>query len=105
MGFYTISNLKTKQVKTMSKRELLNPIQKQVIADKYKNKEATQEELAIEFEVSATTIRRTLYEFGLCTFNSEVTAKERSLLETIKQFNIKTVDQLRSVLAKGVQCQ
>ena len=89
----------------MSKRELLNSTQKQVIADKYKNKEATQEELAIEFEVSATTIRRTLYEFGLCTFNSEVTAKERSLLETIKQFNIKTVDQLRSVLAKGVQCQ
>lgn len=105
MGFYTIPNLKTKQVKTMPKRELLNPIQKQVIADKYKNKEATQEELAIEFEVSATTIRRTLYEFGLCKFNSEVTTKERSLLETIKQFNIKTVDQLRSVLAKGVKCQ
>ena len=89
----------------MPKRELLNPTQKQIIADKYKNKEATQEELAIEFEVSATTIRRTLYEFDLCTFNSEVTTKERSLLETIKQFNIKTVDQLRSVLAKGVQCQ
>lgn len=89
----------------MSKRKLLNSTQKQAIADKYKNKEATQEELATEFEVSATTIRRTLYEFGLCKFDSEVTSKERSLLETIKQFNIKTVDQLRSVLAKGVQCQ
>lgn len=89
----------------MSKRELLNPIQKQVIADKYKNKEATQEELAIEFEVSATTIRRTLYEFGLCKFDSEVTTKERSLLEVIKQYGISTAEQLRSVLAKGVQCQ
>ena len=89
----------------MSKRELLNPTQKQVIADKYKNKEATQEELAIEFEVSATTIRRTLYEFGLCQFNSEVTHKERSLLEVIKQYGISTTEQLRSVLAKGVQCQ
>jgi len=89
----------------MSKQKLLTPCEKAEIATQYKAGGVTQEDLAVIYGVSATTIRRTLYEFGLCTFNSEVTTKERSLLETIKQFNIKTVDQLRIVLSKGVQCQ
>ena len=89
----------------MPKHDLLSPEQKAEIAALYKEGNVSQTDLGITYGVSATTIRRTLYEFGLCTFNSEVTHKERSLLETIKQFNIKTVDQLRSVLSKGVQCQ
>ena len=105
MSFYTISNLKTKQVKTMSKQKLLTPCEKAEIATQYKAGGVTQEDLAVIYEVSATTIRRALYEYGLCKFNSEVTPHERDLLEVIKQYTIKTAEQLRSVLAKGVQCQ
>lgn len=89
----------------MSKQKLLTPCEKTEIATQYKAGGVTQEDLAFIYGVSATTIRRTLYEFGLCKFNSEVTTKERSLLEVIKQYDISTTEQLRSVLAKGVQCQ
>lgn len=89
----------------MSKQKLLTPCEKAEIATQYKAGGVTQEDLAVIYGVSATTIRRTLYEFGLCKFNSEVTTKERSLLEVIKQYDISTTEQLRSVLAKGVQCQ
>jgi hypothetical protein len=89
----------------MSKQKLLTPCEKAQIATQYKAGGVSQEDLGIIYGVSATTIRRTLYEFGLCTFNSEVTQKERSLLDVIKQYGISTAEQLRSVLAKGVQCQ
>ena len=88
----------------MSKRELLNATQKAEIADLYSAKSHSQEDLGILYGVSATTIRRTLYEFNLCTFNSEVTSKERSFLESIKAMHIDTVQQLRDVLRKGLQC-
>lgn len=88
----------------MSKRELLNPNQKQEIADLYRTGEYSQSDLGVMYAVSTTTIRRTLYEFNLCTFNSEVTSKERSLLDTIKTMHIETVEQLRDVLSKGLQC-
>lgn len=104
MGFYTIPTLKTKQVKTMPKRELLNPNQKAEIAKLYSTENYSQEDLGIMHGVSTTTIRRALHEFGLCTFNTEVTPKERSLLDTIKTMHIETVEQLRDVLRKGLQC-
>lgn len=88
----------------MSKRELLNVIQKAEIADLYRTGEYSQGDLGVMYVVSATTIRRTLYEFNLCTFNSEVTSKERSFLESIKAMHIETVEQLRDVLRKGLQC-
>ena len=88
----------------MSKRELLNATQKAEIADLYRTGEYSQGDLGVMYVVSATTIRRTLYEFNLCTFNSEVTHKERSLLDTIKAMHIDTVQQLRDVLRKGLQC-
>ena len=88
----------------MPKRELLNPNQKQEIADLYRTGEYSQGDLGVMYVVSATTIRRTLYEFNLCTFNSEVTSKERSFLESIKAMHIETVEQLRDVLRKGLQC-
>ncbi len=88
----------------MSKRELLNAIQKAEIADLYRTGEYSQGDLGVMYVVSATTIRRTLYEFNLCTFNSEVTSKERSFLESIKAMHIETVEQLRDVLRKGLQC-
>ncbi len=88
----------------MSKRELLNAIQKAEIADLYRTGEYSQGDLGVMYVVSATTIRRTLYEFNLCTFNSEVTSKERSFLEAIKAMHIETVEQLRDVLRKGLQC-
>jgi len=88
----------------MPKRELLNPNQKQEIADLYSAKRHSQEDLGILYGVSVTTIRRTLHEFNLCTFNSEVTHKERSFLDSIKAMHIETVEQLRDVLRKGLQC-
>lgn len=88
----------------MSKRELLNATQKAEIADLYRTGEYSQGDLGVMYVVSATTIRRTLYEFNLCTFNSEVTSKERSFLEAIKALNIQTVDQLRALVTKGLQC-
>lgn len=88
----------------MSKRELLNATQKAEIADLYRTGEYSQGDLGVMYVVSATTIRRTLYEFNLCTFNSEVTSKERSFLESIKAMHIETVEQLRDVLRKGLQC-
>jgi hypothetical protein len=88
----------------MSKRELLNATQKAEIADLYRTGEYSQGDLGVMYVVSATTIRRTLYEFNLCTFNSEVTSKERSFLESIKAMHIDTVQQLRDVLRKGLQC-
>lgn len=88
----------------MSKRELLNANQKAEIADLYRTGEYSQGDLGVMYVVSATTIRRTLYEFNLCTFNSEVTSKERSFLESIKAMHIDTVQQLRDVLRKGLQC-
>lgn len=88
----------------MSKRELLNANQKAEIADLYRTGEYSQGDLGVMYVVSATTIRRTLYEFNLCTFNSEVTSKERSFLESIKAMHIETVEQLRDVLRKGLQC-
>ena len=88
----------------MSKRELLNANQKAEIADLYRTGEYSQGDLGVMYVVSATTIRRTLYEFGLCEFNSEVTHKERSFLESIKAMHIETVEQLRDVLRKGLQC-
>lgn len=88
----------------MPKRELLNPNQKQEIADLYRTGEYSQNDLGVMYAVSTTTIRRSLYEFGLCEFNTEVTNKERSLLDTIKAMHIETVEQLRDVLRKGLQC-
>lgn len=88
----------------MSKRELLNPNQKAEIAKLYSTENYSQEDLGIMHGVSTTTIRRALHEFGLCTFNTEVTPKERGLLDTIKTMHIETVEQLRDVLRKGLQC-
>lgn len=89
----------------MSKRELLNSNEKEQIAAEYRAGNSCQEGLAIEYGVSRSTIRRALHEHGLATNTRETTTTERSLLETIKQFNIKTVEQLNSLIRKGLECK
>lgn len=89
----------------MSKRELLNSNEKEQIAAEYRAGNSCQEDLAIEYGVSRSTIRRALHEHGLVTNTRETTTNERSILETIKQFNIKTVEQLSSLIRKGLECK
>lgn len=88
----------------MPKAKVLTPTEKQQVADQYRAGDTSQQDLGIIFGVSTTTIRRVLYEHGLCQFNTEVTHKERSFLESIKAMHIETVEQLRDVLRKGLQC-
>lgn len=84
--------------------KLLSFAEKESIAERYKSSEVSQADLAIEFKVSRTTIRRALHEFGLSKMDSEASTTERSLLETIKAFGIDSTERLRDVLNKGVQC-
>lgn len=83
---------------------ILTQTDKQAIKAKYEAKEATQADLAIEYGVGKTTIRRVLRDFGLVTLSDYATQQERNMLGIIKQFGIQSEDKLRAILQRGLQC-
>lgn len=87
----------------MSKRHLTQE-EKHDIACIFRAKKANQSELAMQFGASRTAIRRVLNEYGLVTFSTEATKKERSMLDAIQFYGIENVDKLRQVLQRGIQC-
>lgn len=70
----------------------------------YKAKQVSQADLAIQYGVGRTTVRRALKEAGLCCYADYATPSERSLLEVLKTHNINSTNQLSQVITRGLQC-
>lgn len=88
----------------MSNNRNLSQDEKNSIIAAYKTEETSQTDLAIQYGVGRTSIRRVLASAGLATYKDYATSKERELLEVIKTFEINEPDKLSKVLQRGLQC-
>ncbi len=85
--------------------KLLTQTQKQALADQYTAEDGySQADLAIQYGISTSTVRRTLAEFGLAKNNNEASPKERNLLNVLESFGINSTQRLSEVLQRGLQC-
>ena len=70
----------------------------------YSTKEVSQTDLAIQYGIGRTSVRRVLASAGLATYKDYATPKERKLLEVIKTFEINEPEKLSKILQRGLQC-
>ena len=70
----------------------------------YSTKEVSQTDLAIQYGIGRTSVRRVLASAGLATYKEYATPKERKLLEVIKSFEINEPEKLSKILQRGLKC-
>ena len=88
----------------MSNNRNLSQAEKNSIIAAYSTKEVSQTDLAIQYGIGRTSVRRVLASAGLATYKDYATPKERKLLEVIKTFEINEPEKLSKILQRGLQC-